>query len=97
MIGNLTIDKASMNISYFLYSIKLIFDNGGKISRGDFIIKMASFIGLPPTTDDGKENRTPYNKSKLPRYFGFIDVIKDENKKDVLVLTNRGKKVVPYI
>lgn len=97
MIGNLTIDKASMNISYFLYSIKLIFDNGGKISRRDFIIKMASFIGLPPTTDDGKENRTPYNKSKLPRYFGFIDVIKDENKKDVLVLTNRGKKVVPYI
>ena len=86
-----------MNISYFLYSIKLIFDNGGKISRSDFITKMASFIGLSPTTDDGKENRTPYNKSKLPRYFGFIDVIKDENKKDILVLTNRGKKAVKLI
>ena len=97
MIGNLTIDKASMNISYFLYSIKLIYDNGGRMKRGDFVREMAAFIGLPPVTDDGKENRTPYNKSKLPRYFGFIDVNKDEDNKDILVLTNRGLKVISLI
>lgn len=42
MIGNLTIDKASMNISYFLYSIKVINDRNGRIERKDFGKQMAA-------------------------------------------------------
>lgn len=37
MIGKLTIDKSSMNISYFLYTIKIIASNEGKISRKNFV------------------------------------------------------------
>lgn len=76
MIGNLTIDKASMNISYFLNTIRIISLNGGRISRRDFVNQMAEFIGVS-AQKNGKENRTPYNKSKLPRYFGFVDRIKE--------------------
>lgn len=46
MIGNLTIDKASMNISYFLNTIRIISLNGGRISRRDFVNQMAEFIGV---------------------------------------------------
>lgn len=95
MIGKLTIDKASMNISYFLFSIKIIADNDGKISRKEFCKIMADFIGLP-TTINGKENRTPYNKSKLPRYFGFIELV-TENNEQKLILTNRGRELNNYI
>ena len=67
MIGNLTIDKASMNISYFLYTIRIISLNGGRISRRDFINQMADFIGVS-AQKNGKKTKTPYNKSKMPRY-----------------------------
>lgn len=97
MIGNLTIDKASLNLSYFLFSIKLIHDSGDRISRQDFVNGMASFVGVDSTKDGGKENRTPYNKSKLARYFGFIDVETTIDGTTFLRLTNRGKKVVPLI
>ena len=70
MIGNITFDKASMNMSYFLYTIKLIVEQGGSISRKEFVKRMADFVGVP-AIKDGKENRTAYNKSKLPRYFGL--------------------------
>lgn len=96
MIGNLTIDKASMNISYFLNTIRIIHLNGDRISRSDFVQKMAEFIGVS-ARKDGKENRTPYNKSKLPRYFGFVDIDTDANGINYLVLTHRGQKLVKYI
>ena len=96
MLGELTIDKASMNMSYFLKSIQIVGENT-KISREDFISKMSEFLRISSTTDNGKENRTPYNKSKLPRYFGFIDVDTDNNKNEFLVLTNRGKKLIGCI
>lgn len=50
MIGRLTIDKASMNLSYFLYTIKIIDENNGRISREDFGKKMAKFVGVSPIT-----------------------------------------------
>lgn len=93
MIGKLTIDKASMNISYFLYSVLLVHENSNKISRADFVERMASFIGLPSKVEGNKENRTPYNKSKLPRYFGFIDIDSASN----LVITNRGIRLIDCI
>lgn len=96
MIGNLTIDKASMNISYFLNTIRIISLNDGRISRRDFVDKMASFIGVA-SSKDGRENRTPYNKSKLPRYFGFVDIDVSGDGVSYLVLTNRGKKLSKYI
>lgn len=96
MIGNLTIDKASMNLSYFLYTVYLIDEYGGRISRHDFVKEMAEFTGVP-AQKNGKENRTPYNKSKLPRYFGFVDTEADDEEGNYLVLTNRGKALSPLI
>lgn len=96
MIGNLTFDKASMNISYFLYTIKIIGHNNNRISRPDFVEEMATFIGVPAQRN-GKENRTAYNKSKLPRYFGFVDIDVGNENTTFLVLTNRGKKLINYI
>lgn len=95
MIGKLTIDKASMNISYFLYTLLIIKNNNGKITRENFTKNMAEFINVPAMVN-GKENRTPYNKSKLPRYFGFVDLF-EEDGKQYLILTNRGKELVNYV
>lgn len=96
MIGKLTIDKASMNLSYFLYTLKIIAENEGKVSRKEFGKKMGEFIGVP-SVKGGKENRTPYNKSKLPRYFGFVDIDYGENNESFLVLTHRGKVLTNFI
>lgn len=96
MIGNLTIDKASMNISYFLYTIKVINDRNGRIERKDFGKQMGDFIGVS-SVKNGKENRTPYNKSKLPRYFGFVDMEKGSEGLSYLTLTHRGKVLTDYI
>lgn len=93
MIGKLSIDKSSMNISYFLKSIDIIANNNGKISRDQFTKKMSEFIGVTSTIDSGKENRTAYNKTKLPRYFGFITFDKENN----LILTPRGKLITKFI
>lgn len=96
MIGRLTIDKASMNLSYFLYTLKIINDNNGRVSRREFGKQMGDFIGMP-SVKGGKENRTPYNKSKLPRYFGFVDIEYGHSNENILVLTHRGKILVNYI
>lgn len=96
MIGNLTIDKASMNLSYFLYTVYLINKAGGKISRKNFVQQMAEFIGIS-AQKNGKENRTPYNKSKLPRYFGFVNTESSNEDGNCLVLTKRGKILCDYI
>ena len=96
MIGKLTIDKSSMNISYFLYTIKIIASNKGEISRKNFVKEMADFVGVP-AVQNNKENRTAYNKSKLPRYFGFVDIVADEEELNYLVLTHRGEILAEYI
>lgn len=96
MIGKLTIDKSSMNISYFLYTIKVIAAKGGKVSRKNFVKEMAGFVGVP-AVQNGKENRTAYNKSKLPRYFGFVDIETDSRGMNYLVLTHRGRILAEYI
>lgn len=59
--------------------------------------KWQNLVGVSPITENGKENRTPYNKSKLPRYFGFVDTCYDSNKESFLLLTNRGKVLTNYI
>ena len=97
MIGNLTIDKSSMNLSYFLYSVKIVADSAGDITRASFVKEMATFASLPEITEDGKENRTAYNKSKLPRYFGFIDTYVDGSNVQHLVLTRRGAALLEMI
>lgn len=45
MVGNLTVDKASLNLSYFLKSVKIISDNNGRILRPYFVDEMAEFMG----------------------------------------------------
>jgi hypothetical protein len=96
MIGKLTIDKSSMNMSYFLYTILIIAKHNGAVSRKKFVEEMASFVGVP-AVKDGKENRTAYNKSKMVRYFGFADVVIKNTNDQYLVLTNRGKLLIDYI
>lgn len=98
MLGNITFDKSSMVLSYFLYSVWLIKEHGGRISRTVFEEKMASFIGVSIKNEDGTINRTPYNKSKFPRYFGFIcSEYEGENKDEFLVLTFRGQELSSII
>lgn len=96
MIGNLIIDKASSNMSYFLYAIKILHEYSGRISRKEFVKAMADFAGKSPHIG-GKENRTLYNKSNFPRYFGFIDSLRDADGSEVLVLTKRGEKLSTLI
>ena len=96
MIGKLTIDKSSMNMSYFLYTVLIISKHNGMVSRKTFVEEMASFVGVP-AVKDGKENRTAYNKSKMVRYFGFADVVIGSSNEQYLVLTNRGKILIDYI
>lgn len=90
MTGKLVIDKSSMVISHFLYSLKIVDNHGGTISRENFEKEMSTFLNLRLFLDDGKRNRTPYNKTKLPRYFGFLDL----NEKGDLLLTPRGKTII---
>lgn len=96
MIGKLTIDKSSMNMSYFLYTVLIISKHGGSVSRKTFVEEMATFVGVP-AVKNGKENRTAYNKSKMVRYFGFADVATRNTNDQYLVLTNRGKLLIDYI
>lgn len=96
MIGNLIIDKSSMNISYFLATVCIINRNGGKMTRQEFVKQMAGFMNVSPFDNNGREVRTPYNKSILPRYFGFVDRT-EENGTEFLVLTHRGRKLVEMV
>ena len=76
-----------------LASLRILDDAGGALSRGDFIAKMADFMGTSPIAKNGTENRVPYNKTKFDRYFGFIDVKQNGD----LLLTPRGRRLLPYI
>ena len=96
MLGNITIDKSSMVLNYFLYTIQLIKENGGKLERTKFEREMAHFVGVPVYNDDGKANRTPYNKSKFPRSFGFVESV-NENDQEFLRLTGRGEALSTVI
>ena len=93
MIGSLTIEKANLNISYMLASLKILSDAGGSLSRSDFILKMADFMECTPETEDGKENRVPYNKTKFDRYFGFMDVKANGD----LCITPRGDRLIKLV
>lgn len=95
MIGNLTVDKASLNLSYFLKSVKIISDNNGRILRPEFVDEMAEFMGTY-ATKDGKENRTPYNKLKQVQYFGFSYIDKNDEG-SWLCLTRRGEILATLI
>lgn len=97
MIGNLTLDKSNMNMSYFIYAIILLKKNDGNMTRKDFTLKMSEFVGVPAFNGNGRENRTAYNKTKFPRYFGFINVYLDKNKVLHLTLTQRGKTFLSFI
>lgn len=96
MLGNITIDKSSMVLNYFLYTIQLIKENGGKLERTKFEREMAHFVGVSVYNDDGTTNRTPYNKSKFPRYFGFVESV-NENGQEYLCLTGRGEALSTVI
>ena len=95
MVGNLTVDKASLNLSYFLKSVKIIADSNYQISRPVFVDEMAEYMGTY-AKKDGKENRTPYNKLKQVQYFGFSNIIKNDSG-TWLSLTRRGSILATLI
>jgi hypothetical protein len=92
MRGKLTVEKAASNMSIFFKAIDIVANEpNGTISRKDFGEIMGDFIGIE-SIKDGKENRTPYNKSKFPRYFGFLDLILI-NDIPHLKITIRGRRL----
>lgn len=96
MRGKLTVEKAASNMSVFFKAIDIVVNSpNGIISRNDFGLKMAEFIEIP-ANKDGKENRTPYNKSKFPRYFGFLDILLI-NDITYLKITKRGLRLHSHI
>ncbi len=98
MLGRLTFDKSSLNMNLFLKSVRIVSENNGEISRYEFVRNMEIFMSGHTTLPEQKPDkyvesgahRTQYNKSKWPRYFGFID-IKSKNNDAYLVLTKRGQ------
>ncbi len=105
MIGNLNIDKASVDMNRFYQSILIIKNAGGKISRFNFKREMEmlmhGYSSMPQVEPndylEATNERTPYNKSKLPRYFGFISLTKSNSRYDDLTLTKRGKALSDII
>ena len=96
MRGKLTVEKAASNMSVFLKAIDIVVNSpNGTIARNDFGFKMAQFINIP-AIKDGLENRTPYNKSKFPRYFGFLDILLI-NDITHLKVTKRGLRLYALI
>lgn len=103
MIGELTFDKSSQDVSLLLYSVYLIneFGENGVIrrnsDRNSFVERMADFAHLRAYNDEGRENRTVFNKSLYAQYYGFIDRVDDAEKKEYLRITRRGKRLLPFI
>lgn len=100
MIGKITFDKSSKDIQLFLYSIYLIGKHGNncKIRRNFakpcFVEIMATFTNSKAyklSKGNYIEERTVYNKSLYAQYYGFIERETDENSKEWLLLTERGK------
>ena len=88
MRGKLTFDKLASNMSIFFKAIDIVAKKpGGLISRKEFVNIIAQFIDSQ-STDGGKE-RTSYNKSNFPRYFGFLDLVSIDND-NYLKITKRG-------
>ena len=93
MLGRLTFDKSSLNMNLFLKSVRIVSENNGEISRYEFVRNMEIFMSGHTTLPEQKPtkyvesgaHRTQYNKSKWPRYFGFID-IKSKNENVLLSL-----------
>lgn len=93
MRGKLTVEKAASNMSVFFKAIDIAANApNGLISRKDFGEIMGDFIDVQSIKIDGTENRTPYNKSKFPRYFGFLDLLLINNHQH-LKITQRGKRL----
>ena len=58
MIGKLTFDKSSMNMSCFLKSLLILKGNGGCVSRQTFTEEMADFM------DDVRMGRREFHEIK---------------------------------
>ncbi len=106
MIGSLKIDKASVDMVRFLQSVMIVKNAGDRISRYSFKREMEILMNgtsmmaedEPHGYTEATNERTPYNKSKLPRYFGFIKLTKSKTSRySDLTLTKRGKVLASII
>ena len=106
MIGDITFDKSSKNMSLFLYSIYIIGTYGTDFSirrnffNPCFVEHMAKFTNSKAykiKNGNTIEERTLYNKSLYAQYYGFIERKKDKSGKELLCLTTRGKIIYNFI
>ncbi len=106
MIGRITFDKSSKDLKLFLYSIYLIgkYGSNNRIRRNFaencFVEKMSAFTGSNAykiKNGEKIEERTLYNKSLYAQYYGFVERDKDENNKEWMELTARGRILFQYI
>ena len=98
-VGNLIIDKASVDMNYLLKSLKIVYDNGGKITRYDFVRKMELYMNgkIVSQSDEIERSRTQFNKTKLARYYGLLRTIKDIDNQQYLIITKRGKEICSLV
>ncbi len=103
MIGRLTFDKSSQDVDLLLYSVYLINEYGHNgvirrnFDRNSFVERMADYMHEDAYNAEGNEVRTIFNKSLYAQYYGFIDRIQDSEGKECLRITNRGKRLLPFI
>lgn len=105
MKKRLVIDKSAAEIDKFLESARIIYNSDKGIYRDSFCLEMKNYMESEEaerieegkeesTANDTSRNRKYFNKAKWLLYYGFAKKIKDENNKEMLIITERGKKLV---
>lgn len=97
-VGELIIDKASVDLNYLFKSLKIVEENNGIISRYNFVRKMEIYMRGEIISEETvtEISRTQFNKTKLARYYGLLRTLKKDHNQ-FLVLTKRGKQVCEII
>ena len=94
-VGNLIIDKASVDMNYLLKSLKIVNENSGKITRYNFVRKMELYMNgkISSNSNEIEKSRTQFNKTKLARYYGLLRTTKKLGDEQYLIITKRGKEI----
>ena len=101
MKKRLVIDKSAAEIDKFLESARIIYNSDKGIYRDSFCLEMKNYMESEEaerieegkeesTANDTSRNRKYFNKAKWLLYYGFAKKIKDENNKEMLIITERG-------
>lgn len=86
----LVIDKSNVKLDHMFQSLKIVEENGGKIDREEFGLKMQIYMKKE------RKTRNQINKSKLARYYGLLRWAEEEGTQ-YIVLSKRGQEVCDII